>query len=58
VTYHASWIDSTRTRCFQVLEAAHPDLLAAWTREWDDVAEFEIAPVLTSADFWRTHPSG
>jgi hypothetical protein len=58
VTYHASWVDSTGARCYQVMEAAHPDLLAAWTRAWDDLAEFEIVPVLTSADFWRTQQSG
>ena len=58
VTYHASWVDSTGARCFQVMEAAHLDLLTAWTRQWDDLADFEIVPVLTSADFWRTRPSG
>jgi hypothetical protein len=54
VTYHASWVDASGARCFQVMEAAHPDLLAEWSRRWDDVAEFEIVPVLASADFWRT----
>jgi hypothetical protein len=54
VTYHASWVDSAGARCFQVMEAPQPELLAEWTRQWDDVAEFEIVPVLTSADFWRT----
>ena len=57
VTYHASWIDSTGVRCFQVMEASHPDMLAEWTRQWEDLAEFEIVPVLTSADFWRTRQS-
>jgi len=58
VTYHASWVDAAGARCFQVMEATRPELLAEWTRHWDDVAEFEIVPVLTSADFWRTHQSG
>lgn len=52
VVYHASWIDSSGTRCFQIMEAPHPDLLDAWTRQWSDLIEFEIVPVQTSADFW------
>jgi hypothetical protein len=52
VTYHASWVDSTGTRCFQVMEALHPELLIAWVSRWEDLVDFEIVPVLTSADFW------
>jgi hypothetical protein len=58
VTYHASWVDATGARCFQVMEAARPEMLGEWTRQWDDLAEFEIVPVLASADFWRALPSG
>jgi hypothetical protein len=39
------------------MEATHRDLLAVWTRQWDDLADFEIVPVLASADFWRTRQS-
>jgi Protein of unknown function (DUF3303) len=52
VTYHASWVDRAGTRCFQLMEAAHPELLNAWVRSWDDLVDFEIVPVTTSADFW------
>jgi hypothetical protein len=52
VSYHASWVDSTGTRCFQVMETLHPDLLNTWIGCWEDLVEFEIVPVLTSADFW------
>jgi hypothetical protein len=52
VIYHASWVDSTGARCFQLMEAPNPEALAAWTSRWDDLVEFEIVPVLTSADFW------
>ena len=52
VFYHASWVDSTGTRCFQIMETAHPELLDAWVRRWDDLIEFEVVPVLTSTDFW------
>jgi len=52
VTYHASWVDSTGARCFQLMEAPHPELLNTWVNCWDDLIDFEIVPVLTSTDFW------
>lgn len=52
VTYHASWVDSNGTRCFQIMESAHPDLLRSWMSQWDDLIDFEIMPVLASEDFW------
>jgi hypothetical protein len=52
VVYHASWVDSTGARCFQVMEAAKPELLETWVSRWDDLVDFEIVPVLTSSDFW------
>jgi len=47
VTYHASWVDAGGTRCFQIMES-----LNAWITRWQDLVDFEIVPVLTSADFW------
>ena len=55
VTYHASWVDSAGTRCFQVMETLHPELLNAWVSCWADLVGFEIVAVLTSADFWARH---
>jgi hypothetical protein len=52
VSYHASWVDSTGTRCFQVMEAPHPQSLDTWIRCWDDLIDFEIVSVLPSVDFW------
>jgi len=52
VTYHASWVDSTGARCFQLMEAANPEMLAPWVNHWNDLVDFEIVPVLTSAEFW------
>ena len=52
VAYHASWVDAAGTRCFQVMEAANPELLNPWVTCWNDVMDFEIVPVLTSAEFW------
>jgi hypothetical protein len=52
VTYHASWVDPAGARCFQVMEAPGAEALQAWVKHWDDLIDFEIVPVLTSADFW------
>ena len=27
VTYHASWVEPSGVRCFQIMEAANPDLV-------------------------------
>jgi len=52
VTYHASWVDEVGGRCFQIMEADRVELLADWVRRWEDLVEFEIVPVVTSAEFW------
>jgi Protein of unknown function (DUF3303) len=52
VIYHASWVDSTATRCFQVMEAPGPEALDAWTRCWIDLIDFEIVPIFPSNEFW------
>jgi hypothetical protein len=52
LTYHASWIDSSDVRCFQLMEAPNQELLNVWTSHWNDLMDFEITPVLTSTDFW------
>ena len=57
LTYHVSWVDSEGARCFQVMESLSPDLLAAWTGRWNDLIDFEIVPVMTSADFWNRTPA-
>jgi hypothetical protein len=52
VVYHASWVDAVGGRCFQIMEADRAELLADWVRRWDDLVEFEVVPVVTSAEFW------
>jgi len=52
VFYHASWVDSTGARCFQIMETADRKLLDDWMRRWNDLIEFEVIPVQASADFW------
>lgn len=52
VSYHASWIDSEGARCFQLMEAPSSEALNAWVLCWNDLIDFEIVSVTTSADFW------
>ncbi len=52
VTYHASWVDSTGSRCFQIMEAPRPECLHDWTIRWGELIDFEIVPVQPSAEFW------
>jgi Protein of unknown function (DUF3303) len=54
VTYHASWIDPARARCFQIMEAVDAGALDPWIARWNDIIEFEVIPVLSSADYWST----
>lgn len=58
VTYHASWVDLTGARCFQVMESPQRDLLDLWMSHWSDLVDFEVTPVLTSSEFWAARQSG
>jgi hypothetical protein len=50
LTYVSSWVDLEFRRCFQVMQAEDEALLAAWMAQWDDLVDFEVVPVRTSAD--------
>ena len=48
--YVDSWVDESLDRCFQLMETDDPALFDAWIAEWSDLAEFEVVPVLGSAE--------
>ena len=50
VQYVASWVDLDFQRCFQVMDADSESALREWTLNWDDLIDFEIIPVRTSAE--------
>jgi len=50
VRYVSSWIDLDFQRCFQVMETDRESELRAWTSNWEDLMDFEIIPVRTSAE--------
>ena len=47
--YVDSWIDESLERCFQLMETDDPALFDEWISAWEDLASFEIVPVLDSA---------
>ena len=50
LTYVSSWVTPDLARCYQVMETADRRLLDEWTRNWSDLAEFEVHPVVTSKE--------
>ncbi len=48
--YVGSWIEVGMDRCFQVMETAEPILLQEWIKNWGDLVEFEVVPVVSSAE--------
>ena len=48
--YVSSWVQSDFARCFQLMETEDPALLDEWISHWKDLADFEVQPVMTSAE--------
>lgn len=45
VVYHASWIDTQNSRCFQIMESPDRESLEPWIAAWADLVDFEVIPV-------------
>jgi len=50
LNYISSWIDTDLKVCYQLMETEDPALFPRWTENWDDLMEFKIVPVRTSAE--------
>jgi hypothetical protein len=48
--YVDSWIDESLGRCFQLMETDDPSLFGEWIANWSDLGEFEVVPVIGSAE--------
>jgi Protein of unknown function (DUF3303) len=48
--YVSSWVSADVTRCYQVMECDERALLDEWMAAWRDIVEFEVIPVITSAE--------
>ena len=50
VRYVDSWVTSDLTRCYQLMECDDRALLDRWIAAWQDLVEFEVHPVIGSAE--------
>jgi len=50
LTYVGSWITEDLGTCYQVMECRERALLDAWMEQWRDLVDFEVIPVLSSAE--------
>ena len=48
--YVSSWVTADLRRCYQVMECDDRTLIDAWTAQWNDIVDFEVIPVMTSAE--------
>jgi hypothetical protein len=48
--YVGSWIEASFDRCFQLMECEDARLLQQWVVPWSDLIEFEVVPVVPSAE--------
>jgi len=47
--YRGSWVSEDLGRCFQVMECGERQLLDQWISGWADLVDFDVVPVITSA---------
>ena len=50
LNYVGSWVTSDLTRCFQIMESPDRALLDQWLAQCADLVDFEVVPVITSAE--------
>ena len=48
--YRGSWVTEDLRRCFQIMECDDRRLLERWIENWRDITDFEVIPVVTSAE--------
>jgi hypothetical protein len=48
--YVSSWVTTDLARCYQIMECDDRRLLDTWMSRWSDLTEFEVIPVVTSAE--------
>ena len=48
--YVSSWIDTGLTVCYQLMETEDTALFPRWIQNWEDLMQFKIIPVRTSAE--------
>jgi Protein of unknown function (DUF3303) len=54
LSYVSSWVDTNFERCYQLMETDNRLLLDEWMARWRDIVDFEVHPVITSAEAAET----
>ena len=49
LAYVNSWVTDDLRTCYQVMECEDRALLDEWIGNWKDIVDFEVMPVITSA---------
>ena len=52
--YVASWVTADLTACYQLMESDDGSSLEDWMKQWRDLVDFEVVPVLTSAEAFES----
>ena len=50
LTYVSSWVADKLDRCYQLRETEDRQLLDQWIRNWSDLVDFEVHPVISSKE--------
>ncbi len=48
--YVSSWVTTELATCYQVMECDDRRLLDEWIGNWSDIVDFEVIPVVMSAE--------
>jgi hypothetical protein len=56
--YLDSWVEENLDRCFQLMETDDAKLFKQWIACWQDLVDFEVIPVVNSADAKRKPGKG
>jgi hypothetical protein len=48
--YVSSWVTTDMATCYQIMECEDAQLLQEWIARWSDLVDFEVIPVITSAE--------
>jgi len=49
IAYRGSWVTEDLSRCYQIMECDGQARLDQWIANWKDLVDFEVIPVITSA---------
>ena len=50
LNYVSSWVAEQLTTCYQIMQTAERALLDQWIRQWSDIVDFEVHPVISSSE--------